>query len=390
MGTVLGAALTFLGALTLGNAPYPALGYGLLSFPLFLLPYVLPRREAVIAFFTGAILGVAVDLRAESVFAFVGVGAILVRGIQLLIILRLRRRHGFLAPVLVALVFGTVAALATGVATFGGEGLQPAFAVLDVAYAIPAYLAVRIGQAPRSRPEKAFGLVTVVGGTLGLFFAASTFLLLLPLAVALLLIARGALLVARGDARPRSPARPAVLSLASLVAVVALLAAFALSGAAAGYALRAALYPLYPDSLAARQWEQTSTDAACRPGLLYGGGTTTNGVFGHERLRVMSTCATVRGVIVALEPTSGPAVDGDYSFDIALDPGYVGLLSLGSGVFLSGSMHVEVVPSDQPAVLGNVTLAPGLHVQVTGAWVLDTDHGWWSEIHPAWSVVVLP
>ncbi len=89
-------------------------------------------------------------------------------------------------------------------------------------------------------------------------------------------------------------------------------------------------------------------------------------------------------------PTSGPAVDGDFSFDIRPDAGFGWTLSLGSYVLNDGNLHVEVVPSDQAAVLGSVTLVPGAHVQVTGVWVLDTDHGWFSEVHPAWSVVVLP
>lgn len=389
VGAVLGGLLTFLGTLTVGNAPYPVLGYGFLSLPLFLLPYGLPRREAAVSFVAGLVLGVAVDLRAESLFAFVGIGAVFVRGIQFLLILRLKERHGFLTPVLLALLFGTVAALLTGAATYGGEGLQPAYAVLDAVYVLPAYLAVRLVTSSRARSEVVFGLVAVGGGTLGIFFAASTFLLVLPLGVALGLLTLAGVLVWRGGAKPAGSARPAVMALASLIAAIVLVGAFALSGPAAGDAARATLYPLYPDSLAASQWIQTSSAAGCRQGNLVGGGTQANGLYGHERLRVLSTCVTVRGVIKALEPTSGPAVDGDFSFDLALDPGYGGLLSLGSYVFLSGLMHVEIVPSDQPTVLANVTLTPGSHVQVTGPWVLDTDHGWFSEIHPAWSVVLL-
>ena len=48
-----------------------------------------------------------------------------------------------------------------------------------------------------------------------------------------------------------------------------------------------------------------------------------------------------------------------------------------------GHIHVEIVPHDQ----GNVIIpGKGDYIMVTGAWVIDTDHGSWSEIHPAWHI----
>ncbi len=389
MGFVLAALLAFVGGVTLGNAPYLFFGYGLSAFAVFAVALTC-RPGSRIGFVAGLVAGVAVALVAQSVFLFVGLGAVVVRLLQFFLLLRLRRRTGDLAACLVALLVGVFLAIAVGLITYGGEGIQPAFAVFDVVYLVPAWMLARI-QAARLPQLEGAGLATlVVAATFVAFASASAFLVLAPFAAAMVALALvGALVLRRRGPLPltrrTSVDRYAPLAIAALLVIL-----FLLSGSAVAYSVRADAYPLYPDSLAARQWIQTSPAAGCRAGDLAGGRTEANGVWSPSRLRVLSTCVTVTGTIEALEPTSGPAVDGDYSLDIRVDPGYEWTLSLGSYVLNGGNLHVEVVPSDQPAVLGNLTLTPGAHIQVTGVWVLDTDHGWTSEIHPAWDIVVLP
>lgn len=389
VGAALAALLSFVGAITLGNAPYLFFGYGLSAFAVLALGLTC-RPGTRLGFVVGFVLGIAVDLNAQSVFLFVGVGAIVVRLLQFFLLLRLRRPLGDLAAALVVLLVGVFLAIAVGLVSYGGEGIQPAFAVFDVVYLVPAWMLARIRAARLPRSEAA-GLATlVVAATLVAFASGSTFLVPAPLAASLVALALvGALVFRRRGplplARRRAVDRYAPLGIAAL-----LVAFFLVSGAAVAYAVRAEAYPLYPDSLAARQWIQSSTAPGCRSGDLAGGRTEASGVWSPSRLRVLSTCAAVSGTVEALTPTSGPAVDGDYGIDLKVDPGYAWTLSLGSYVLNDGNLHVEVVPSDQSAVLGNVTLVPGAHVAVTGVWVLDTDHGWTSEIHPAWSVVVLP
>ncbi len=387
-GLVTAALLAFVGALTLGNAPYLFFGYGLSAFAVFAVALTC-RPGSRVGFIVGLILGIAVDLNAQSVFLFVGIGAVVVRLLQFFLLLRLRRRVGDLAACLLVLLVGVFLAIAVGLVSFGGEGIQPAFAVFDVVYLAPAWMLGRI-QAARLPPVEGAGLAAlVVAATLVAFASASAFLVLAPfLASMVALVLVGALVFRRRGPLPLTR-RTSVDRYAPIAIAVFLVVFFLISGAAVGYAMRADAYPLYPDSLGARQWIQTSSAGGCRPGDLAGGRTEANGVWGPARLRVLSTCVSVSGVIEALAPTSGPAVDGDFSFDIRVDSGYEWTLSLGSYVLNDGNLHVEVVPSDQSAVLGNVTLVPASHVQVTGVWVLDTDHGWTSEIHPAWSVVVL-
>lgn len=389
VGFALAALLSFVGALTLGNAPYLFFGYGLSAFAVFAIALTC-QPGSRIGFVVGLVLGVAVDLNSQSVFLFVGIGAVVVRLLQFFLLLRLRRRIGDLAACLVALLVGTFLAIAVGLITYGGEGIQPAYALFDVIYLAPAWMLARI-HAARLPPVEGTGLAAlVITATLVAFGSAGAFLLPAPLIASLVaLVLVGALVLRKRGPLPLTRRTPVDRYTPPIVAVL-LVVLFLVSGPAVSYAVRSIAYPLYPDSLTAQQWIQTSSAAGCRAGDLAGGRTEASGVWTPSRLRVLSTCVTVSGVIEALEPTSGPAVDGDFSFDIRPDAGNGWTLSLGSYVLNGGNLHVEVVPSDQAAVLGNVTLVPGAHVQVTGVWVLDTDHGWFSEVHPAWSVVVLP
>ncbi len=387
-GFALAASLSFLGGLTFGNAPTVFFGYGLSAFAMFAVALTC-RPGSRVGFVVGLVLGVAVALNAQSLFTYAGVGGVAVRLLQFFLLLRLRRRVGDLAACLLVLLVGVFLGIAVGIASFGGEGLQPAFAVFDVVYLVPAWMLARI-QAARLPRFDSLGLsALIVAATLVAFASASTFLVLPAFLASMVTLALvGAVVLRRRGPMPLTK-RTSTDRFAPPIVAVLLIVLFLVSGAETGYALRAIGYPLYPDSLTANQWMQTSAAAGCHAGDLAGGRTVDNGVWTPARLRVLSTCVTVSGTVEALEPTSGPRVDGDYSLDIRVDPGYEWTLSLGSYVLNNGNLHVEVVPSDQAAVLGNVTLVPGAHIRVTGVWVLDTDHGWFSEIHPAWSVVVL-
>ena len=386
---VLGALLAFLGAITIGNAPYVFLGYGLSAFAVFALGLTFPPEEAVAGFVIGAVAGAVVDLQAGSVFLFVGAGAVIVRTIQVVLLVRLRPRAGDLGASLVVLLVGVFLAIAVGLVTYGGEGVMPAFAVFDVVYLPPAWLLARIARSEATPGWRAALTAMIVGGTLVAFASAAAFLLFVPLIAALLVLILAGVLALRGHPHAHSSSRSIAETAGPAAVLVVLVALLLVSGPAVGYSIRALGYPLYPDALAGQQWIASSAAPPCKSGNLAGAGTEASGVWSPARLRVLSTCITITGVVEALTPTSGPAVDGDYGIDLSLDPGYAWTLSLGSYILNGGRLHVEVVPSDQPGVFANLTLTPGEHVQVTGVWVLDTDHGWTSEIHPAWSIVLL-
>ena len=62
------------------------------------------------------------------------------------------------------------------------------------------------------------------------------------------------------------------------------------------------------------------------------------------------------------------------------------MLSIGLIVLRHGHIHVEIVPHDQ----GNVIIPEKEdYIIVTGAWVIDTHHGSWSEIPSAWHIEII-
>jgi hypothetical protein len=98
------------------------------------------------------------------------------------------------------------------------------------------------------------------------------------------------------------------------------------------------------------------------------------GVYHPQRLHVLAPCRAVSGTVVALSHE----LDGD--LHIAVDTG--GALTNGVNASAKGgSLVVEFMPRD-----GGHLPAPtvGEHIGLTGAWVLDTNHGW-DELHPVWS-----
>lgn len=113
-------------------------------------------------------------------------------------------------------------------------------------------------------------------------------------------------------------------------------------------------------------------------------------MWGPQRLRLLNTCVTVTGVVEDIYTQAGPSNDNDFIIDLKVDPQYLQYISLGNTVMRKGYLHVEVVPSMQGALRDVLErLRPGDRVLVVGSLVIDTDHGFWAEIHPAWEIVIL-
>lgn len=148
----------------------------------------------------------------------------------------------------------------------------------------------------------------------------------------------------------------------------------------------------------------TSTATARSVGTACRKGSPLANVYHPDRLLVMSACKTASGVIRSITHES----DGDYHFDLALDPAFAGLINQGNVSGQHGWLVAEIVPADEPGcspgkppkpVSGtynygyctgaDITTPPiGTHVSVTGPYVLDQVHGW-MEIHPVWRIVRL-
>ena len=122
-------------------------------------------------------------------------------------------------------------------------------------------------------------------------------------------------------------------------------------------------------------------------------------VYHPDRLKILQPCITVTGRIefIRHEP------DGDYHVGLKLDPQFHDLVNSCNSTCLDGAEHGDLVvepvcmttPTQADAVgacsgyRNPIVIPPvGSHVSMTGAYVLDLDHGW-TEIHPLQEVHVL-
>jgi hypothetical protein len=119
-----------------------------------------------------------------------------------------------------------------------------------------------------------------------------------------------------------------------------------------------------------------------------------NHVYNPSRLQVVDKCITVTGIIDSIRSEQ----DGDLHIRLKLDPPYVHLVNQANQENQFGDLVLE------PICIGKVTQATaisacqnfhqnidippvGSHVQVTGSYVLDKEHGEWAEIHPVTTMV---
>ncbi len=119
------------------------------------------------------------------------------------------------------------------------------------------------------------------------------------------------------------------------------------------------------------------------------------------RLYVLNSCIRVTGIVFSISQ-QGEA-DGDFTFEVALDPPFQKYLTDANRQFWKGNMHVEIVCHDPnsrnesakvtcanfPEALRVVPPRAGQRVWLEGQWVLDMGHDGWAEIHPLyrWGLV---
>jgi hypothetical protein len=115
-------------------------------------------------------------------------------------------------------------------------------------------------------------------------------------------------------------------------------------------------------------------------------------VYKPQRLNVLSRCSMVSGTIAVVRTEA----DGDRHILLHLDPGFAPLVNPVNVAKQHGDLVLEpvcegkVTQADAKAACAGyrspVTVPPvGTHVDVIGAYVTDTEHGW-NEIHPVTSI----
>ncbi len=99
----------------------------------------------------------------------------------------------------------------------------------------------------------------------------------------------------------------------------------------------------------------------------------------RKQLALLSSCEMASGTIVR-NPDIGEH-DGDYTFNLRLDPGQERFVTTGNYEKISGNLHIEIEPPEQetfPALP-----VKGMHIVVVGVWARDKPINW-NEIHPVW------
>jgi hypothetical protein len=120
-------------------------------------------------------------------------------------------------------------------------------------------------------------------------------------------------------------------------------------------------------------------------------------VYNPTRLQVVDTCKSVLGVIESKRVEK----DGDYHIRVKLDPPFSNLINSANIKNQFGDLVVEpicvnrVTQADAISACQNfhqnISIPPiGSHVNITGSYVLDKEHGNWAEIHPVTSIKKIP
>jgi hypothetical protein len=106
-----------------------------------------------------------------------------------------------------------------------------------------------------------------------------------------------------------------------------------------------------------------------------------DGVYHPDRLMVLSPCRRETGLVATIRHEQ----DGDLHIDVQLDGRYRRLLRPANFSEQHGDLVVEFMARD-----GGHLPAPsiGERIALLGAWVADTQHQGWAEIHPAFEEVL--
>src|SRR5205085_8284333 len=125
--------------------------------------------------------------------------------------------------------------------------------------------------------------------------------------------------------------------------------------------------------------ESRSSSAATPAPSTYCPSSPLMGVYDPDRLEVLKTCQTFRGVVLFVKHEE----DGDYHVVMKPDPGYSSYLNDDNLRYQDSGLVAEIMQRQRfPLPFA------GEHIAMFGTWVLDRDYGW-DEMHPVWAITNL-
>ena len=120
-------------------------------------------------------------------------------------------------------------------------------------------------------------------------------------------------------------------------------------------------------------------------------------VYNPSRLQVVDYCRTISGTLESIRTER----DGDFHIRVKLDSQFSDLINSANINGQFGNLVVEPICVNkvtQTSAISacqdfhqNIEVPPiGSHVEITGSYVLDKEHGSWAEIHPVTSITTVP
>ena len=353
------------------NAPAIFLGYGFPYLVMLLAAWLFKPRDAFLAVLGAMLVAMPFLIIPKSVFVEIAVLNVIIRPLVTYPASVIRWKYeesGLLVSALSLTAIEAAAALGVAVIYYGDDGIHAGLAVFSI-FLIPFAYAIYTSL-KKSGIERVTGVFASIASTAGFYFSIFSF----PAYPTLLLSLAALVMVLYWTARGQN--------LLPALAIMTVIAGFLLGGQPLHANLKTGLYPFEPQSWSEERWSGNANLTSLTP---------PQNVFEYThtpaRLRIVSTHVEVVGTV-----RNPPKVesDGDYCFDIIPDKEFGHTLGIGNMILRKGALHVEVVPHDQDKVLEPIGgVCPGDVVRVRGVWVVDTDHGMWAEIHPAWEIEVL-
>jgi hypothetical protein len=340
------------------NAPNFIVGYGLIIPAMMISLIFFKPWRGVLLFFSAHLIASLILIISRSAFTEIAIVSLIARSILVAILSYAYIKGKLSKPyemMLTVVALDTIIAYTIGLSYFGHDAIEVGLDIYSLTYIPFVYIAHRHFLKGRYMYTAAAIAIMLL-----FYFSAAYFISLYTFIWSILLIA---ILYTEISIEKISRGISLSLILITLLLVYLSLPSFY-------YNLYASTYPFH-NRLTTMGDGIYSYEALDRD------------VWSIERLRIMENQVTVRGYVAT---HYSKAEDGDIYFDLELDPEYSYMLSIGSIILRKGRIHIEIVPADQDYVSPPPI---GAYVEITGTWTVDTDHGSWSEIHPARDIKIL-
>ncbi|MGB9729746.1 MAG: hypothetical protein ACP5GU_08660 [Thermoprotei archaeon] len=358
---------------TMVNAPLIFVGYGFIYVVMLLASWIYRPLTAATMVLITLLIALPFYIFTSSIFLIVVVLSIILRPILTYLTSYINLRYGHLTSALFLSLFESLIVLSIAISYYGDDGIHTGFTIFSILLLPFVYAIFYSMKSSRDKYITTFAsLISLFSYYLALyaFFALLTLLLsILSLIILLFWI--------------KNKHVSKILNNLPKVAFVLGVIGLILGGQAVFYNASAAFYSFIPANWNSEaRWSQHNLSLC----------PSQNNVFlathDPERLRIINTCVSVIGIVS--NDIEHPS-DGDFTFDLIPISQNVSTLTIGSYLLRHGRLHIEVVPADQHSVLDPIGggVCPGDRVKVTGVLVIDTDHGLWSEIHPAYSIQII-